>query len=275
MRWLALIVLLCTCAVPANAEGPVGGSISGQVMVKDKVPMANGVVLLFVKELGPPPDPNYYWRIPDMIISTGKDGKFTVEVADGTYYMMAAQKSPDGEIGPPKSSEFLYFHQDAAGNAKPIDVSGRRVNLGVLKGGAIWTPEMVQREKGITGVAGTVTDLDDKPVENAVIFAYLSPEAMGRPAFVSDRTDANGRFLLRVNDGGTYYLKVRSVLGGGAPESGEYTNVSKDFEPTPVVLTKGQKLAVALKVERFSGVGSTGVAKPEKVWKKLNEIQAQ
>lgn len=272
--WKLLLSLVLAWSVSAHAEETI---ITGQIMVKESNPMAHGTVLLYNKAFGSPPHPYRYWRIPDMIIGTDNDGKFAVEVQPGTYYLMAAYKNPDGEIGPPKQSEFLYFHQNAQGNARPIEVQeGHATNLGVLLGGETWLPSLVERDKGITAVEGTITDHDGKPVENAIVFAYINSQAVGRPAFVSDRTDGTGRYNLRVAEGGTYYLKVRSVIGGGAPESGEFTNVSREFVPTSVNLETGKKIkGETLKVERFAGKGSTGSPKPEKVWKKLNELQSQ
>lgn len=249
--------------------------ITGRVMIKTNSPMVNGVVLLFDKETGPPPHPYKYWRIPDLISGTDTSGRFTLDVAEGTYYLMVAQKRPDGEIGPPNEKEFLYFHGDADGNPYPLKVSvGSKLNLGVLTKSFVWTPNKVPHSKDITAIEGNVADQENRPVARAVVFAYLSKNTVGRPAFVSDRTDKLGRFQLRVYEGGTYYLKVRGVIGGGAPETGEYTNVTKESDPAMVTVTKGNVIkGVSLKVEKFSGKGSTGVAKPAKIWKNTEQLQ--
>lgn len=284
---LTLFFILATAvsgygeAPPAPPQDPVPtdveSRISGQVMIKGKTPMVNGVVLLYNKEWGAPPHPYKYWRIPDLISGTDSRGKFSIVVAEGTYYLMIAQKKPNGEIGPPKESEFLYFHGDVKGNPKPIVVAaGANLNLGVLTRSFKWSPKLVQRDKDITAIEGVVADMEGKPVERAVVFAYFSKNAVGRPAFVSDRTDKNGRYQLRVYEGGTYYLKVRSVIGGGTPETGEYLSTTKSFEPLEVHLAKGQKLAdVALKVDRFAGKGLPGVDKPVRIWKNTDRLQTK
>ncbi len=263
--------------VEASSEDAL---IYGKVMIKkgkSPMPMVNGVVLLYNKEFGPPPHPYKYWRIPDLISGTDKNGKFSMVVTEGTYFLMIAQKKPDGEIGPPKEKEFLYFHGDKMGNATPIVVTtGAKLNLGVLNESFIWSPKMVLNDKDITAVAGVVASAEGVPVENVVVFAYLNQEAVGRPSFVSDRTDKNGRYQLRVFEGGTYYLKVRSIIGGGAPEQGEYQSVTKDFVPVEVTLKKGQLLKnITLKVGRFSGKGSTGTEKPAKIWKNTGGLQTK
>jgi hypothetical protein len=229
-------------------------TISGKVMIRKTTPMVNGVVFLFNVSMGAPPNPYKYWRVPDLISNVDKDGEFSLTVPEGTYYLIVAQKQPDGEIGPPKDSAFMYFHVDAEGNPLPlVFTSGTKLNLGVLTTSFEWSPDMIQLDKDITAVEGVVSDMEGKPVERAVVFAYLSENATGRPSFVSDRTDKSGKYLLRVDGGGSYYLKVRSVIGGGKPQEGEFNNVTPEFDTVKVTLKKDQKLnGVTLKVNRFS-----------------------
>ena len=275
MKRYALFFLFFLCStVCAHSEGP---TVIGKVMVQDNTPMTTGVVLLYNKSIGPPPHPYKYWRVPDVISGTNNNGEFALDVPEGTYYLMIAQKSPEGEIGPPQNNEFLYFHGDSDGNPYPITITAQKqVNLGTLSNTFIWSPQNIVHDKNITSIEGIVSDTEDKPVQNALVFAYLYKNATGRPAFVSDRTDKNGSFFLRVHDGGTFFLKVRSVIGGGAPEAGEFLNTTKEFESVMANPERGKKLkGVSLKVKKFAGKGSTGEAKPEKVWKKISDIQTQ
>ncbi|HZV81294.1 MAG TPA: carboxypeptidase-like regulatory domain-containing protein, partial [Geobacteraceae bacterium] len=239
MRFVALffVVFLASRSIAADQvpippaqEEIQPGSISGQVMIDDKTPMPYGVVLLYDGRTGPPPALGRYWRVPDLITPLGPEGRFALEVMEGTYYLQVAQKNPGGDIGPAVENEYLYFHGDAEGNALPLVVgkSGGRIDLGRLKA-FLWSPDMVRRDKGITSVEGVVVDTAGSPVERAVVLAHYNPGAKGRPVFVSDRTDKKGRYQLRTNDGGTFYLSVRGVVGGGKPADGEYLNTTKEF----------------------------------------------
>lgn len=245
-------------------------TISGQVMVDDKKPMARGMVLLFDGRTGPPPSLGRYWRVPDLITPLDAEGRFSLEVAPGTYYIQSARKNPDGEIGPAYEKEYLYFHGDADGNALPLVVgSGSRLALGQLKA-FLWSPDMIMRDKGITAVEGVVVDFDGNPVERAVVLAYYNPVGQGRPVFISDRTDRNGRYQLRTDAGGTFYLKVRSVVGGGKPTSGEYLNTTKEFEPVMVTLKKNEKLkGITLKVMKFARPTDEGSPVEKRDWRKF------
>lgn len=290
MKLIKLMLLFVLTAVPAYSETSLiqdatapsvdnYATISGHVLIKGKTPMTTGVVLLFDKGMGPPPSRDSYWRVPDIISGTDESGRFSIQVSRGTYYLQVAQKNPDGEIGPPKESEYFYFHGDVKGNPLPITIASGSRNLGILKA-SLFTPDMVQRGKSITSIEGFVLDNDGNPVEKALVFAYLSAEAMGRPTFISERTDKNGRYVLRVHDGGTFYLKVRSVYGGGAPQDGEFLNITNEFKPLKASLEKHQKLkGVTLKVLKFSrpgsGSGSVVPPPPEKVWKNIGNLQGQ
>lgn len=257
-----IVMLLSSNSLPA-AEQPasaasaaaenIAAAISGQIVIDDKTPMAQGIILLYNSKSGPPPSLGRYWRVPDHMSPVGDNGMFSLDVAEGTYYLQSARKNPDGEIGPAYEKEYVYFHGDAQGNALPITIKrGEKHSLGRLQA-FLWSPDMVQRDKGITAVEGVVVDTDGKPVPRALVLAYYSGTGLGRPVFVSDRTGKDGRFQLRTNDGGTFFLKVRSVAGGGKPSAGEFLNTTKEFQPELVTLKKGEKLkGITLKVMKFS-----------------------
>lgn len=237
-----------------------GATISGKILIQGKTPLANGVVFLFDNSTGPPPSRlDKYWRVPDRITTIDKYGDFLFEVNEGIYYLTAAQKDPDTDVGPPQFDEFHYFHGDEEGTPRAIIVtSGGKLNLGVLVP-FLWSPATIQREKGITAVEGVVSDLKGLPVAGALVFAYLSSNISGRPIFISDKTDKNGKYLLRFHDGGTFYLKVRSVYGGGAPEAGEFLNTTEEFKPFSVSLKKDQRLqGINLQVKKFPKRGPKG-----------------
>lgn len=205
----ACFVSITAIAAQAATDDPELATISGNVVIQGKIPMLNGMVLLFDNSLGPPPSRDKYWRVPDRIINTDNRGRFSIKVPPGTYYLQVAQKNPESDIGPPKTSEYFYFHGDAKGNPRKLIVGpGKKLSLGVLKA-MLFSPDMEKFDNDVTSVEGVITNQEGNPVENAVVFAHLTPETVGRPTFVSSRSDKNGAFTLRVHEG-VYYLKVRS-----------------------------------------------------------------
>lgn len=241
------------------AEQVADATLSGRILAQDKSRMTNWLVYLYSKSMGPPPSKEKYWRVPDLISPVDNEGMFSIDIPEGTYYLTAAYKNPEDEMGPPKASELHYFHGDASWNPLPIVVtSGAKLNMGVLVP-FLWTPDTIQRNKDVTSIEGVVTDMEGKPLEGALVFGYLSRAVTGRPVFISEKTDKNGKYQLRVHDGGTFYLKVRSVYGGGAPEAGEALNITDEFKPFSVTLKKYQKLmGIELQVKKFPRRGRKG-----------------
>ena len=115
---------------------------------------------------------------------------------------------------------------------------------------------LVNYGKGITAIEGIILDSEGKPVEGAYVFAFVSPATVGRPLFTSDPTSKDGRFILRVHDSGTYYLKARSSYGGGPPVPGESIGNYGEKEPVAVTVDKGDRLSgFVIKMRKFAGRG--------------------
>jgi len=97
-------------------------------------------------------------------------------------------------------------------------------------------------QEGTTAIAGTIKDQEGNPVQGAIAFAYLTPTVTGKPYYVSERTGKDGRYLLRVGNGGTYYIKIRTTLKGGQPETGEILGTYGKERPLPVTVVSGKTI---------------------------------
>ena len=273
MRLSASIFLLLLATAVASFRGafPVsgptgvtstnGGIIYGQIKIPGKNPTELAMVFLFDAAQGPPPSREKYWRVPDFIEALEADGSFSIEVPAGTYYFIATKRAEKSEMGPPEDGDYFYFNGDAKGNPLPLTVTkGTRLNVGIITGAYPYSRSMLLRDKGITSIEGIVLDAEGKPVQWALVFASLTAVTQGRPLFVSERTGKDGKFLIRVHEGGTFYLRVRGMYGAGTPEEGELLSNVVGDKPTMVTLKKEEKLQrITLKVKPFPkrGPGST------------------
>lgn len=259
-----MIMMVLTTAALASGAPPTaplqrptptepGGIVSGRVMAKDKAPLANGIIYLFDAAQGPPPSMVKYWRVPDLIEGMDQDGSFTIPVPAGTYYLVATARSAENAMGPPKDGDLFYYNADPGGEPQPLSVaSGGTTDMGVIAGRYTFFQNLTKHDDGITGVEGVIVDSEGNPVDGAMVFAFQPSTRTGRPLFVSETTGQNGRYLLRVHDGGTYYLKVRSVFGGGPPASGENLTSTEETRPVKVTLKKNEKLhGIRLMVVKF------------------------
>jgi hypothetical protein len=214
-----IVFFLFTIGVVSAAELQKG-RISGKLMIKDGGPMGEDLVHFFNAETGPIPDPDKYWRVPDFITDIKENGEFTTELNEGKYYIGAIKRiSGKKEVGPPLIGDFFFISQDEKGTPKLYIVKkGEDTNIGTISE-AIPFKGWGIKDK-ITAIEGRVLIEDGKPVEGALVFAYSSSAMSDRPEFISDRTDKDGKFILRVYEGGTYYLRARDLYGGGPPATG-------------------------------------------------------
>jgi hypothetical protein len=214
--------LFLIAAASASPQEIGKGTIVGKLTTKDGRPMSGGAVFFFNDASGPPPSEEKYWRVPDAMAPIGEGGEFSMELFPGKYYLGAMKKiSAEKNVGPPGEGDYFLKGQDATGKPRPFFVKkGETTDIGTIAGGAPFKREVVKYGKGITSIEGVVRDPDGKPVEGAAVFGYKKSAARGKPLFASDKTGKDGKYVLRVDEGGKYYLKVRDLFGGGPPVGG-------------------------------------------------------
>jgi hypothetical protein len=242
---------------PLRPDSVKTGSISGQLLTTGGEPLAGGMVYFFDTTVGPPPAHEKYWRVPDFMKRLDNEGRFTIALPDGQYYMGGTWKPAGKPIGPPRDGDYFFISADDKGMPLTYNVrSNAPINLGKIARAVPFKSSTASYGKGITAIEGTVLDDEGKPVEGAFVFAFVSATKVGRPLFTSDPTGKDGKFILRVNDSGKYYLKVRSMYGGGPPVAGEIIGNYGEKEPLAVSVQKGDRLTgLSIKVRKFLGRG--------------------
>lgn len=234
------------------------GVITGKLMTKEGIPMSGGTVFFFNAETGPPPSPDRYWRVPDEIAEMDGEGRFSVVLLVGKYFMGAIKRLSGPKIGPPRDGDMFLASKDEDGSPKQYTVrEGAKTDIGVISGAVPFKrPQIKDR---ISAIEGTVIFQDGRPAEGALVFAYMTPTMAGRPTFVSERTGRDGKYVLRVNEGGKYYLKVRDVYGGGPPTKGGIIGSYAEESPIPVSVKTGETTqGIDIRVIRFRGRGPKG-----------------
>lgn len=268
-----LITLLIFCSAYAVESVPEEslekkikpGTVTGRIMVKDKedMPLAWGQILFYNVSTGPPPKPAKYERIPDMWKNINAEGRFTVELPEGRYYMGAVKRLSGEEFGPPQNGDYVFISLNEQGRPKEYYIQeGTFLDVGTIA-------EAIPLDRGILGerrittaIEGTIVDTDFKPVKGAVVTAFAQPTLGMNPLFVSDKTDEKGKYILPVTEG-TYYLRVRNRFAPGPPVHGEIIGYYGDRSPAPVPvpeckIVKGTDFQVILFPGRgpFSGTAT-------------------
>jgi len=253
---MVFFAVLCTGFFAFAADGGLG-RITGMLQKKTGEPMANGTLFLFNEKTGPPPAPEKYWRVPDEIVPLDADGKFVAEVRPGTYFLGAIKRIAGEDLGAPNEGDYFLANRDEKGNLRKYAIKGGETkDIGTLAQGIPFKRVKTIAKGSVTAIEGTVLDEAGKPVAGALTFAFVSPTMVGKPLFASERTGKDGKYLLRVYEGGTYYLKSREVYGGGAPKTGEIIGGYGEKEPAPVKVETGKTVkGIDLKVIHFKGRG--------------------
>jgi hypothetical protein len=225
-KWFfMLLFVLLVSPLVCQAAGVPGfmkermGTLSGQVMTDDGLPVPGGVVSFFDAKKGIPPLIAEMHRIPDMIGRMGPDGRFTVKLPPGSYYMGALIVTDPGRgPGPPQKGEKFYFAKDTSGGLRTFTLSTKeKIDAGVIIGAP---PETFPSVENLVTIEGVLLKEDGKPFAGGVVLVKSDMNNQ-RPDFVSQRTGEDGKFRIQLPSDTTYYLlgRERSV---GRPVPGSY-----------------------------------------------------
>jgi len=238
------------------------GTVSGKILGKNGESMSGGKILLFRADSGPPPARIKYWRTPDEIVDVNSDGGFKAKLAAGSYYMAALRRISSESIGPPSEGDWIYpDSRESLKKEQQIYVvkKGQNTDIGIIKDLIVLGKDSDISAAGITAIEGVVSDIHGNPVEDAIAFAYNTPDLTGKPLFTSARTGKDGKYLLRVSEGGKYYIKIRNTREGGHPVDGEIIGQYGNDRPSEVTVKSGVvKKGIDIVGRRFDSLMSGG-----------------
>ena len=215
---LLLSPLVCQAGVPGFMK-KLMGTLNGQVVTDDGHPVPGGIVSFFDAKKGIPPLIADMHRIPDMVGRMGPDGRFSVKLLPGSYYMgVLIITDPGRGPGPPQKGETFYFARDDSGGLRTFTLGTREEkDAGVIIGAP---PETFPLVKNLVTIEGMLLKEDGKPFIGGVVLVKSDMNSQ-RPDFVSQRTGEDGKFRIQLPPDTTYYLlgRERSV---GRPVPGSY-----------------------------------------------------
>jgi hypothetical protein len=149
----------------------------------------------------------------------GPEGKFSIKLLPGSYYLGALIiTDPSRGPGPPREGEAFYFARDDKGNLREFTLGTKEVkDVGKVVGAL---PNTFPLAKNLVTIKGTLLKEDNNPFGGGVVLVKTDMN-QARPDFVSGRTGADGKFLLKLPADTEYYLlgRERAV---GRPVPGTY-----------------------------------------------------
>lgn len=238
----AALLLLMLLPVPAGSAAaqsdPAQAVVRGQLQWPETTGF-KGVAALWDAASGRAPDPQRYTIIPFMAAPLQADGSFELQVRAGRYYVGAILRRSSGPLmGPPRPGDVVFMTPGPGGGKLEVaPEAGQIVELGVRTDG--WVFSGPSDEEG-TAVVGRVVDRQGAPVAGVLVFGFTDPALSEKPLAVSTPTDAQGRYLLRLDRPATVYLRVKDSYAGGAPGEGDRIGVYGGAVPHPVEVAEGR-----------------------------------
>lgn len=170
---------------------------------------------------------------------TGKSGVFRFDfLPEVEFYVVARKRAKGGAAGPLTDGDYFGFYPANPVHVKTGKLARIEIPL-VTKAGEIGQEDSLFRSTG-TAIKGQIRDKDGNPVPGVYVFAYLEKVmAHKRPEFISQEVDQEGRFVLNLPEGGTYYIGARSQYGD-TPALGEWYGRWEGTGDHSVVLETGE-----------------------------------
>lgn len=218
---------MCRAGVPGFMKERMG-TLSGQVINTDGKPLQKGKVSFFNTKKGTPPLIAKVHRIPDMVGKMGPEGKFSIKLLPGSYYMGALIITDPGRgPGPPRPGETFYFIKDETGNLRELTLGVKEIkDVGRVVAAR---PETFPTTKNLVTFEGRLVKADGSPLPGGVVLVKTDMNR-ARPDFISQPADADGRFSLKLPPETEYYLLGREQAVG-RPLPGSYLGTYGSTKP--------------------------------------------
>ena len=234
---VVFVVLLWTSG--AIADESVTGRITGAWVPHTIGPIAGGMVYAFNTNSGPPPTIEGSRRVPDGVAITNDKGEFSLELAEGTYYLSTWKKAGGPAPGPPQDGDLHALSRDEHGEPVKYTVKrGMAADDVILRQASVFKSPAIKTSAGMTAITGTIKTPEGAPLPDAVVQVYANQEIKGKPTFVSYKTGKDGTYIVQVDQEGTYFLTVRTGYSAGRPQSGEVIGIYGGETVQPVIVKK-------------------------------------
>ncbi|AJF05725.1 carboxypeptidase-like regulatory domain-containing protein [Geoalkalibacter subterraneus] len=169
--------------------------------------------------------------------ASDSDGRFSLSLPEGDYIGVVRKRANGESSGPVVTgdhrSEFLT-----------LTVRGGVTQVAVEAPLKVGDDKQLAAEQDLTQtiLSGRILDSEGRPVEGTRVHVYDHVQMSERPKFVSEKTGPDGRYLIHLPEGGTYYLAARDKFGG-PPKIGDlYGRYDQGtIEPSAVVLREGEQ----------------------------------
>lgn len=226
---LTLVVSSCNDSnSPATADGEGLKRIQGQVVI----PLEGTYLYIYKKGM------DLYGPAFAISKATGADGAFDISLPAGEYVVVARKRKGGEASGPVVSG-------DNRSDFIPLVVQKDQSALTIVAPVKVGDNRRLSEDVTVTetGISGVIFDSDGNPLAGTRVHVYDHVQMSERPKYVSEKTTPDGKYLIYLPKGGTYYLSARDKFGG-PPKLGDlYGRYDQGtIEPSAVVVEDGKIL---------------------------------
>lgn len=190
------------------------------------------------------PDARSGFRGPDLtgplgslIGGTRPDGRFSLELPPGTYFLTAAKRKTGTALGPLHTGDLFGFFD---GNPLRLQ-AGQRASVTVRLTEKLREQDFSAMAKpGDTGIRGRILDPAGRPVAGVFAFATTDPNLIGAmPPHHSRPVGPDGAFFIELPAGGTFFIGARTGFGG-PPQPGQWQGMLGDANIRTITVETGK-----------------------------------
>ena len=235
--WLVLLALALVMSLAGCQENPATGKEGaaptlGRVHGTIVTPLEGGLLYVYKKGM------DLYGPAFAVSEAAGADGSFDLKLPPGDY-IVVARKRKNGETAGP------ILAGDNKSGFINITVTADGKEMTIVAPTKVGDSRRLTKDAAVTktGISGIITNADGNPVENARVHVYDHVQMSERPKYVSEKTGPDGRYIIYLPEGGTYYLAARDKFGG-PPKLGDLYGryYQGTIEPSAIVVRQGEVL---------------------------------
>jgi len=195
-----------------------------------------------------------------MSVPTDEAGDFQLEVPSGVYYVVARKRLSGQPTGPLSPGDYYSEHQRLVTKVEEGKIVVVELPVVEMKAPMFFNSRQTDKET-TTGIKGVLVDQAGQPVRGGFAMAYVNPEMKRLPDYISTLSDEQGRFILYLPEGGTYFLGAR-IQAWDMPTHGEPYGIYGGETPEPVkVSTNSFVEKVLIQLAPFQGTYKPGKSK--------------
>ncbi len=216
--WCGLAAaLLAACAAPGVRPSPapppeVGQGIRGTLTHRGR-PLEGAVVSAYRREAANLLGPADFQSPP-----SGADGGYLLDLVEGRYWIVARKRRSGAVAGPlvPGDLEAAF-----AGNPAVVE-RGRllALDLDLEERRELMASRNPVRGATGTGIRGRILDAAGRPAAWVFAIAFATADMRRVPDFTSSMTADDGRYVIHLPGGGSYWVGARQRIRG-RPVEGE------------------------------------------------------